>query len=72
LTWKILLYNRYYCIYTKTKLIWGMSLNYKLYYNLTLKYKFHLNLFQRYWWVKSVYIFFGHTVFVHLFDNKVF
>ena len=28
-----------------------------LYYTLTLKSKFHLNLFQRYWWVKSVYIF---------------
>jgi hypothetical protein len=28
-----------------------------LYYTLTLKWTFHLNLFQRYWWVKSVYIF---------------
>ena len=27
------------------------------------KYKFHLNLFQRYWWVKSVYIFLGHSVY---------
>ena len=33
-----------------------------LYYTLTLKQKFHLNLFQRYWWVKSVYIFLGHSV----------
>jgi len=28
LTWKILLYNRNYCIYTKAKLIWEMSLNF--------------------------------------------
>ena len=35
-----------------------------LYYTLTLKYKFNLNLFQRYWWVKSVYIFLGHSVLV--------
>ena len=34
-----------------------------LYYTLTLKKKFHWNLFQRYWWVKSVYIFLGHSVF---------
>ena len=34
-----------------------------LYYTLTLKKKFHLNLFQRYWWVKSVYIFLGHSVY---------
>jgi hypothetical protein len=30
---------------------------------LTLKYKFNFNLFQRYWWVKSVYIFLGHSVY---------
>ena len=35
-----------------------------LYYTLTLKWKFHLNLFQRYWWVKSVYIFLVHSVFL--------
>ena len=33
---KILPYNRNYCIYTKAKLIWEMSLNYKSYYTLTL------------------------------------
>ena len=41
-----------------------MSLNYKLYYTLTLKQKFHLNLFRRHWWVKSVYIFLGHSVYM--------
>jgi hypothetical protein len=28
LTWKILLYNRNYCIYTKSRFIWEMSLNF--------------------------------------------
>ena len=28
LTWKILLYNHNYCIYTKAKFIWEMSLNF--------------------------------------------
>ena len=40
-----------------------------LYYTLTLKQKFHLNLFQRYWWVKSVHLFLGHSVFNCLWYN---
>ena len=41
-----------------------LSVEKVLHYTLTLKYKFHLNLFQRYWWVKSLYIFLGHSVFM--------
>jgi hypothetical protein len=40
-----------------------MSLNFGFNYTLTLKQKFHLNLFQKYRWVKSVYIFLGHSVY---------
>ena len=38
-----------------------------LYYTLTLKWKFHLSLFQRYWWVKSVYNFLGHSVYIYIY-----
>ena len=71
MTWKILLYNRNYCIYTKAKLIWEMSLTFWIQCSCSKwppsASKHCHNLLQRYWWVKSVYIFLGHSVYIYIY-----
>jgi len=63
LTWKILLYNRNYCIYTKAKLIWEMSLNFGFNVGVRSCHNRRPNAFEAAELLQECIHFWGHSVY---------
>ena len=72
LTWKILLYNRNYCVYTKAKLIWEMSLNFGFNIGVQSGHHRHPKHCRSRRTAARVYTFFWVTLYCHLWPVRLY